>query len=41
VISLDGNEGKIYAGEIEVVHRRPDAALAQVQAWKEGQGSAP
>ncbi|MEJ0047664.1 MAG: PEP-utilizing enzyme [Rhodospirillales bacterium] len=34
LISLDGNEGRIYAGAIEVVHSRPNEALALVEAWR-------
>jgi pyruvate,orthophosphate dikinase len=34
VLTLDGNDGRIYAGRIEVVRRRPLDLLATVDAWR-------
>jgi pyruvate,orthophosphate dikinase len=33
-LTLDGSDGRIYAGRIEVVDRRPLALLAMVDAWR-------
>jgi len=33
-ISLDGNEGKVYAGEVRAVVERPEALLAEIAGWK-------
>jgi pyruvate,orthophosphate dikinase len=34
IISLDGNAGTIYRGEIEVVRERPDRELAIIAGWR-------
>jgi pyruvate,orthophosphate dikinase len=34
-ISLDGDTGDVYAGEVEIAHERPVAALAEVARWRE------
>jgi pyruvate, orthophosphate dikinase len=34
VLALDGNDGRIYAGQVEVVERRPVELLATVNAWR-------
>ena len=33
-ITLDGNEGGVYAGCLEVITERPAAALATIEEWK-------
>ena len=34
-LSLDGEQGRVFAGPVEVVRERPDAALAAVARWRE------
>ena len=34
VPALDGNDGRTYAGQVEVVERRPVELLATVNAWR-------
>jgi pyruvate,orthophosphate dikinase len=34
LLSLDGNEGGIYAGQLDVITERPDGALAEIEAWQ-------
>ncbi|HYA18149.1 MAG TPA: PEP/pyruvate-binding domain-containing protein [Bryobacteraceae bacterium] len=36
VISLDGNDGCIYAGKLEMVTERPERELASIAQWKSG-----
>ena len=33
-LSLDGNSGGIYAGELKVVTERPDRELARIESWR-------
>jgi pyruvate,orthophosphate dikinase len=33
-LTLDGSDGRVYDGRIEVVVRRPDELLATVDAWR-------
>jgi len=33
-LALDGSDGRIYAGRLEVVRRRPVELLATVDAWR-------
>ena len=35
LLSLDGNDGAIYAGRLPVVTERPDGALAVVESWRD------
>ena len=35
-LCLDGNDGRIHAGRPEVVRRRPDDLLQQVEKWRRG-----
>jgi pyruvate,orthophosphate dikinase len=37
-LSLDGNEGSIYAGRLEAVTDRPERALRAIAAWREAVG---
>lgn len=39
-ITLDGNEGGVYAGRLEVITERPAAALAIIAGWKKGSSPA-
>jgi pyruvate,orthophosphate dikinase len=34
VITLDGNEGTIHAGRLEVVTERPEAEIAVIEGWR-------
>ncbi len=34
-LSLDGNDGGVYAGRLDVVTERPDRELARIAAWQE------
>jgi pyruvate,orthophosphate dikinase len=34
VVSLDGNEGQVYAGAVEVVTERPERELREISRWK-------
>ena len=36
VITLDGNEGTIHAGRLEVVTERPEAEIAVIEGWRAG-----
>ena len=33
-LTLDGDNGRVFAGGLPVVHERPDAALAEVASWR-------
>ncbi|EXI69778.1 MAG: hypothetical protein AW08_00271 [Candidatus Accumulibacter adjunctus] len=33
-LCLDGNHGRIHAGRPEVVRKRPDDLLQQVESWR-------
>jgi pyruvate,orthophosphate dikinase len=33
-ISLDGDDGRIYGGRLEIIVDRPDAELAEVSSWR-------
>jgi pyruvate,orthophosphate dikinase len=33
-ISIDGDTGDVYLGQREIVAERPEAALAEVEAWR-------
>jgi pyruvate,orthophosphate dikinase len=33
-LALDGSDGRIYAGRVDVVRRRPTELLATVDAWR-------
>ncbi len=33
-LSLDGNNGGIYAGKLDVVTERPDSELARIAEWQ-------
>ena len=34
VLALDGNDGRVYVGRVEVIERRPIELLATVAAWR-------
>jgi pyruvate,orthophosphate dikinase len=34
IISIDGNSGAIYDGNVEIIHKKPDDLIAVVQQWK-------
>ena len=34
-LSLDGNNGGIYAGKLKVVTERPDRELARIEGWRD------
>jgi hypothetical protein len=34
-LSLDGDGGGIYAGELEVVQERPEPALRKIDSWRQ------
>jgi len=38
-LTLDGDQGAIYAGRLEVVVERPEAALARVAGWQESESA--
>jgi len=33
-LSLDGNDGGVYAGRLEVIIERPERALARIENWR-------
>jgi len=33
-VSLDGNDGGIYAGQLEVVTERPERELSRIKSWQ-------
>jgi pyruvate,orthophosphate dikinase len=33
-LSLDGDDGSVYAGRLEVIVERPDAELAEAERWR-------
>jgi pyruvate, orthophosphate dikinase len=36
-VTLDGDNGRIYAGSLPLIHERPEAELAQLAAWRREQ----
>lgn len=40
-LSLDGNDGAIYAGRAQVAPRRPEALLQEVARWREATAAVP
>lgn len=40
VITLDGDAGKVWSGEVSTVVERPDAWLAELRRWKSGEAVA-
>lgn len=38
-LTLDGDQGAVYAGRLEVVVERPEAALARVAGWQESESA--
>jgi pyruvate, orthophosphate dikinase len=36
LLSLDGSEGRVYAGAVETVTERPERELAAIEAWTRG-----
>ena len=41
IITIDADNGRIYAGRLPLVRERPDAALAQVADWRAGREHIP
>ena len=37
-VTLDGDNGRIYAGQLPLVHERPEAELAELAGWRWEQG---
>ncbi|MBR1137963.1 MULTISPECIES: PEP/pyruvate-binding domain-containing protein [Bradyrhizobium] len=35
-VTIDGDQGRVYCGRLEIVTARPDAELAEVAAWRRG-----
>jgi pyruvate, orthophosphate dikinase len=34
-LSIDGDTGDVFLGQIEIVTERPEAMLAEVETWRE------
>jgi pyruvate,orthophosphate dikinase len=34
-ITLDGDSGRVYQGNLAVIHERPDQELAEIRRWQE------
>jgi pyruvate,orthophosphate dikinase len=38
IVTLDGDNGRIYAGQLPLVRERPEAELAELARWQREQG---
>jgi pyruvate,orthophosphate dikinase len=34
-VSVDGDTGEVFFGQLEITTERPEAALAEVESWRE------